>query len=296
VISFADEEGARWGTPTFGSKALVGRLEVAEVLARRDAEGVPLADAMRAAGLDPGLVGEATTALVKLAGFIEIHIDQSTEVAEAGRPCGIVKALAARRRLELTFRGQADHAGTTPREARHDALAAAARLIVTAEDRAASVPALTVTASRLIVDPNAPTTIASRVRLWIDARAPDEEPIEQWSAELGRAVDEVGARYRVAVEVTEASRSPAVRFSQRARAELRAAAERELGAGVPEVVCYAGHDAGILAERIPAAILLVRNRQGISHAPEEAVELEDAAAAARVVARALDRLAGTSVP
>ena len=122
VLSFADEEGARFNTPTFGSKALAGKLDLPSVLARTDSEGVSLGEAMRASGVEPSRIAEAPAWLEKLAGFVEIHIDQTTEVARAGVPVGIVGSLANRRRLEVDVRGRADHAGTTPPAERRDAL------------------------------------------------------------------------------------------------------------------------------------------------------------------------------
>ena len=111
VIAFADEEGARFNTPTFGSRALAGRLDVADVLARTDDDGVTLADAMRAAGADPGGLAEAPAWLERLRGFLELHIDQTRDLARAGAPAGTVRALASRMRLA---RRAARAAPTTP--------------------------------------------------------------------------------------------------------------------------------------------------------------------------------------
>jgi beta-ureidopropionase / N-carbamoyl-L-amino-acid hydrolase len=304
VLSFADEEGARFNTPTFGSKALAGRLDIPVVLARRDDEGVALADAMRAAGVDPDGLASAPRWLEKLAGFIEVHIDQTTELARAEEPVGVVRSLAARTRLEVTLTGRADHAGTTPPAERRDALAAAARLIVGAEDLAlgdgSGAPdggalaldgdhaPLTVTASRIITKPNAPTTIAAEVRLWIDARAPGFGAIDAWRSRFDALVAEVSERSGVGIEVAVASRSDPREFSGEVRAALSRACEDVLGRPAVELVCFAGHDAGVLAERVPAGMLLVRNETGISHSPEESVSLDDAATAARVVQRALE--------
>ena len=288
VVSFADEEGARFNTPTFGSKALSGRLDLPAVLSRRDDAGVVLSDAMRAAGVDPDGIGEAPGWLSKLAGFIEVHIDQTTELAGAGEPVGVVSSLAARTRLEVVLRGRADHAGTTPRGERRDALAAAARLIVGAEDLAERDPSLTVTTSRILAKPNAPTTIAAEVRLWIDARAPGGfAAIDAWRSALDELAFELTARSGVEIDVSVASRSDGRSFSPELRAALARASSDVLGHAVPEVVCFAGHDAGVLAERVPAAMLLVRNESGVSHSPAEDVDLADAAVAARVVARAV---------
>ena len=287
VLSFADEEGARFNTPTFGSKALAGRLDLPAVLERRDDDGVSLRDAMRAGGVDPDGIDQAPgVARARLAGFIEIHIDQTTELARAGEPVGVVSGLAARTRLEVRLTGRADHAGTTPRSERRDALSAAARLIVGAEDLAGAHSPLdgdhgplTVTASRIITKPNAPTTIAAEVRLWIDARAPGFAAIDAWRARLDALVRELEARTGVEIEIAVASRSDPREFAPELRAALTRATEDVLGHAPPELVCFAGHDAGVLAERVPAAMLFVRNPTGVSHSPEETVSLDDAAVA-----------------
>jgi beta-ureidopropionase / N-carbamoyl-L-amino-acid hydrolase len=299
VLSFADEEGARFNTPTFGSKALAGRLDLPAVLDRRDDDGVSLRDAMRAAGVDPDGIDQAPAWLgERLAGFIEIHIDQTTELARAGEPVGVVSGLGARTRLEVRFTGRADHAGTTPRAERRDALSAAARLIVGAEDQAGADSALdgetgplTVTASRIITSPNAPTTITAEVRLWIDARAPSFGPIDRWRARLVGLAAELQERSGVEIELAVASRTDARGFDPALRGDLAHARDVVVGHGAPELVCFAGHDSGVLAERVPAGMLFVRNATGISHSPEEAIDLEDAAVAARVVALAVQELA-----
>jgi len=295
VLSFADEEGARFNTPTFGSKALAGKLDAASVIDRRDDHGVALGEAIRAAGVEPEGIAEAPRWLQKLAGFVEIHIDQTTELARARAPIGLVSSLASRRRLEVDLRGQADHAGTTPRAERRDALSAAAHLIVAAEELGEGIGELTVTASRIVAEPNAPTTIAGHVRLWLDARAPDPDAVAAWARQVAEEAVEIAARTRVEITISEASRSDGVEFSDRVRSALRRASEDVVGGVVPEVVCFAGHDAGVLSDVTPAGMVLVRNATGISHAPEESVDLGDAAVAARAVARALAGLAAEVV-
>jgi beta-ureidopropionase / N-carbamoyl-L-amino-acid hydrolase len=268
VISFADEEGARFNTPTFGSRALAGRLAL-DVLDRRDADGVTLRDALDAANLDPSGLASADEWRARLRGFVELHIDQSRDVFGAGAPFGVVSGLAARVRAVAELRGRADHAGTTPLDDRSDALLAAARLIVRANELARETPGMRATAGRLLVEPNAPTTVPALACVWLDARASEPSSLDAWLEQLG-----------VPAEVQ--SRSDGVQFDARVRAAL---------GGSPEFLCFAGHDAGILAEYLPAGMLLVRNEQGTSHAPGEHVELADAAQAATALALALERLA-----
>ena len=288
VIAFADEEGARYNTPTFGSRALVGRLQAGDVLNRVDEHGVILREAMRDAGVDPDGVGAAPGWLDRLRGLLELHIDQSRDVAERAVAAGVVSGLAARMRVEVELDGVADHAGTTRRSERRDALLAAARLILRADELATAE--MVATAGRISVEPNAPTTVASHVRVWLDARAPRPDELDAWWEELRATTQQLEKATRVEVRMSMASLNRGTTFDKKVRAALRLAAERE-GLAAPEIVCFAGHDAGVIAQRRPAGMVLVRNASGVSHAPEEAVDLEDAAAAARVLQAAIEALA-----
>lgn len=124
----------------------------------------------------------------------------------------------------------------------------------TSED---SAGALTVTCPRIIAEPNASTTIASRVRLWIDARSQDPDELDAWMTRLREGAERLASRSGVGINLQIASRSDGREFSQALRASLADAARELLGQPVPELVCSAGHDAGVLAERIPAAMVLV---------------------------------------
>jgi N-carbamoyl-L-amino-acid hydrolase len=287
VISFADEEGARFNTPTFGSRALAGRLDADDAVARVDEHGVTLGDAMAAAGVDPDGLAAAPAWLERLAGFVELHIDQPRDLAAARAPAGVVTRLAARLRLEVELAGRADHAGTTPREERHDALAAAARVIVRGDGEAAQRLGMVFTAARLEVEPNAPTTVPSRVRLWLDARAPDAETVESWREAMEGEIERVAAEAGCEPEVRTAAWSAGTEF----RGEVRDALLAGLRPPKPRVVCYAGHDAGVIAAARPAGMVLVRNETGVSHSPEEEVSLADAAVAANALLSAAEELA-----
>ena len=290
VLAFTDEEGARFNTPTFGSRALVGRLDVADALARTDDEGVTLADAMAGAGVDPGGLAGAPAWLDRLRGFVELHIDQTRDLEVAGAPVGVVRALASRRRLRIDVEGHADHAGTTRGADRHDALAAAARVIVAAGELAAGELEMVATASRIVVEPNAFTTVPRHVRLWLDARAPSGDALDAWRRALDAHAAEVAAAGGVQVAILVEAGSAGVVFDGAVRDALAVAALRA-GAGVADLLCYAGHDAGVIGERLPAGMLFVRNPTGVSHAPQEEVAVEDAAIGVQVMVDALRTLA-----
>jgi N-carbamoyl-L-amino-acid hydrolase len=287
VISFADEEGARFNTPTFGSRALAGRLDAGDALARVDDQGVALGDAMAAAGVDPRGLADAPSWLERLAGFLELHIDQTRDLAAGRAPAGVVTRLAARLRLQVELAGRADHAGTTPREERQDALAAAARVIVRADEDAAQRLGMVFTAARMEVEPNAPTTVPSLVRLWLDARAPEAEAVESWRVAVTREIAAVAEEATVAHELRTAAWSPGTEFPGDVLGALLAG----LRPPKPRLVCYAGHDAGVIAAVRPAGMVLVRNETGISHSPDEHVSLDDAALAANALLAAAEELA-----
>jgi N-carbamoyl-L-amino-acid hydrolase len=188
-------------------------------------------------------------------------------------------------RLQASFAGHADHAGTTRRGERHDALAAAARLIVHGDDLAAED--MVFTAARIEVEPNAPTTVPSAVRLWLDARAPDPADVERWQAALEADAAAIAGRAGATVHLRTAAWSPGTTFPADVLAALRAGLDEP---ATRDLVCFAGHDAGVVAAERPAGMVLVRNPTGISHAPDEEVSLEDAAVGANALVAALERL------
>ena len=190
-------------------------------------------------------------------------------------------------RLQAVIAGRADHAGTTQREDRHDALAAAARLIVRADTEAAARLGMVFTASRLEVEPNAPTTVPSLARLWLDARAPEPDAVTSWREAVSAEAERVALDAGVELDLRTAAWSEGTTFPE----EVHEALGFALRPGAPRLVCYAGHDAGVVAQRRPAGMVLVRNETGISHSPEEQVSLEDAAFAANGLLKAAEALA-----
>ena len=136
VIAFSEEEGVRFGVPFIGSRTVAGRFDPA-LLALRDPEGVSVDDALRNFGLDPAGLNDATIAAEAI-GFLEIHIEQGPVLEAEDLSLAVVTAIAGQTRMEITFTGQANHAGTTPMHLRQDAAAAAAEWISAVESLARS--------------------------------------------------------------------------------------------------------------------------------------------------------------
>jgi allantoate deiminase len=211
------------------------------------------------------------------AGFLEVHIEQGPVLEQVGAPLGLVTGITGIVRGERVFEGEAGHAGTVPMSARRDALVAAADYVVRVRDVAAAIEDAVATVGQLEVEPGAGNVIPSRVRLSVDARAPERVRLDRLVADL---------------ELEPSFRLEPVAMAEEPRAALRSELEAR-GLPVVELHSGAGHDAAILAGvGVATAMLFVRSLNGgISHSPDELSSPEDIALALDVLASALERLA-----
>jgi beta-ureidopropionase / N-carbamoyl-L-amino-acid hydrolase len=289
VVAFADEEGGRFGLPTFGSRVLAGTLDPASALDRTDQAGTTLAAALRDAGLDPAALGPDPERLAGLAAFVELHVEQGRGLVDRGAPVGLASAIWAHGRWRLTLTGEANHAGTTRLADRHDPMFGLAAAILAARAAAEELGGVA-TVGRVLVEPNATNAVAARATAWLDARAEDDRTLDWLLAAFQAAVEEAAGRHGLAVDLAPESRSPAVAFDRDLTGRL-AGRLRDQGLEPVELPTAAGHDAGVLAASVPAAMLFVRNPTGTSHSPAERAEPEDCVAGAAALAAVLDELA-----
>lgn len=279
LLGFSEEEGVRFGVPFIGSRALVGSVDAA-LLAAADDGGVSVAQAIRGFGLDPGTLREAVVS-GRVLGFLELHIEQGPVLDGLDLPLGIVDAIVGLTRGQLCFVGRANHAGTTPMTSRGDALAGAAEWIVAVESLARRTTGLVATVGRIEAEPGATNVIAGVCRCSLDVRHRDDR---QRTAAVSQVLDAAraiaGAR-GLTVEWDSRLEQPAIGMDGRLTGLLERAA---LGAGLPvhRMSSGAGHDAMILATRVPTAMLFVRSPGGVSHHPDESVRDDDVAAALQV--------------
>jgi allantoate deiminase len=283
VVAFRDEEGCRFGGGFFGSRALCGQLEEADLEAR-DAAGVSVREALAEHALDLRPRGGWLEAP---AAYVEAHVEQGPVLEAAGVPLGVVTGIAGMARGEATFQGSAAHAGTTPMDARADALCAAAEFVVALRDAAAGIEGAVATVGRLVVEPGASNVIPGRVSLTVDARAPDRHRLER----LIGAIERAGKSNSLLQSRLGLRRHEPIPMSPEPTAALRAELD---GRGLPvfELPSGGGHDAGILASAGgPAAMLFVRSARGASHSPDEHSSADDVALCVDVLAGALRRLA-----
>jgi N-carbamoyl-L-amino-acid hydrolase len=284
VAAFIEEEGARFGTACLGSKLLTGAVTPQAARALTDDAGVTFAQAMADAGLDPGGIGPDDNLLASVAAFIEPHIEQGRAQAPLGAPLALAGGIWPHGRWRFTFDGRADHAGTARFADRNDPMLPFASTVLAARELAAANGALA-TFGKLTVEPGGVNGVASQVRAWLDARGPDEDSVARVVTELGEAAGRYCAPHGVSLEVRQESSSPEVRFDQALRARIAAI----LG-DIPVLPTGAGHDAGVLAAKVPTAMLFVRNPTGVSHSPQEHATLEDCESAVTALAAVLDQL------
>jgi N-carbamoyl-L-amino-acid hydrolase len=285
IVAFTDEEGARFGAPCVGSRLMTGHLSPDRARALTDADGQRLADAMRHAGAEPDGIGRDDERLRRIRYFIELHVEQGKGLGEIGAPVGVGTAIWPHGRWRFDFDGVADHAGTTRIEDRRDPMLTCASTVLSARKLARLAGALA-TVGKVRVQPNGTNTIPSHVQAWLDSRAPDEDVLLAAVADIEQAAREYAERDGVRIDVAAESYSPEVIFDS----ALRDHVAHTLG-DAPQLATGAGHDAGVLAAEVPAAMLFVRNPSGVSHSPREYAEEADCLAGVEALGRVLQELA-----
>ncbi len=290
VIGFSEEEGVRFGTPFIGSRALVGRLDE-ELLARTDAQGISVRRAIQDFALNPAEIVQATLD-DDLLGFMEFHIEQGPLLERLGRPLGVVEAIAGQSRLEVTFVGRANHAGTTPMDLRQDAFAGAAEWIIDVERVARSVPGLVATVGSAEIKPGATNVIAGEVRLSLDVRHSADDVRTRMVDKLIRHGEQIAQSRGLSLRQHTCLSQSAVAMDPFLTGQIEEAI-RKAGCEPHRMVSGAGHDAMILAEKIPAAMIFLRTAGGISHNPMESVSVDDVTKAIECGMYLLDQLASS---
>ncbi len=290
LISFTDEEGARFGTSMLGSRAFVGEV-LGDLADRRDADGMTVRAAMASAGFDFDRLPEAR-GIDAVGAYLELHIEQGRVLERAQTSVGVVTGLAGILGVRVTFTGRADHAGTTPMDDRRDALAGAARVALAVREMAAGEPALMrATVGKIAVQPGGFNVIPARCEFTVDLRAVGAEAFTDAEQRVLALLERVAGEEGLGLELATFHRQPPHDFDAGIVDALRAAV-RDEDVGAVELASGAGHDAMVLGRHIPTGMLFVPSRDGRSHTPDEYTAPEDCEAGVRVLARALATLAG----
>jgi hydantoinase/carbamoylase family amidase len=282
LVVFAEEEGTTFGLGMIGSRLWTGDATADSI------ESFLNSDAKKnyvTAGKPHGVRPEAFAAdrfnPSHYRGLIEIHIEQGPAMWENQIPIAVVAAISGRQQYKVELKGVPNHAGSTPMSYRWDALTAAARIILDLERMAPELSDQTVaTVGRIECQPNAINVIPGSVSFTVDLRSPGSDDLFDAHNRLDQMIRESPAKEASLIKIED---QPVVEMDAELVARLMSAA----GARVPTTVSGALHDAAILAPHLPTAMLFVASRDGISHNPAEFSRIEDIAAAARVLGKAV---------
>jgi allantoate deiminase len=284
IAAFMDEEGARFDTALFGSRAFAGE-EVAALSGRTDSAGVSLREAMAAVGFDVDRAGEAHR-VAEAGAYIELHIEQGPVLEAEAVEIGVVTSIVGLRGYRVRLTGEANHAGTTPMNLRRDALAGAARIALELRDAAKARQEATANVGKMAVEPGGANVVPGSADFTIDVRAATTAGV----TELERVVEETVGRI-AAEEELEAELQPTFSLDPLALDPAlidtveRAAADE--GASSMRMPSGAGHDAMIIGRSVPAAMLFIPSLRGVSHSPDERSSREHVELGMRVLANVL---------
>jgi allantoate deiminase len=289
LLVVCEEEGSRFATNFWGSRAIIGAIGPAEADTVTDADGVTLARAMRECGLNPETISSA--ARDDLGAFVELHIEQGAVLETDRIPLAIVTAIAGAVHLEIVVTGRPDHAGTTPMDLRRDALAGAAAMIQAIESIAAALgrPAVA-TVGKLRVEPDQINVVPGRVTFTVDLRHSELSGRRALEERVRSLCGTIASERGLTIALRTLHERPPVPMDGAVRQVLERAAT-ESGTAPAALVSGAGHDAQVLAARCAVGMLFVPSIDGRSHCPEEATDPAHLALGTQVLARALELLA-----
>ncbi len=287
VTALRAEESAWFDVAYVGSAGAFGLLDPACLAAQRSDNGLSLASALAAGGFDPQPIRERRRLLdpARVRAYLELHIEQGPTLVARGLPAAVVSGIRGCKRFRnARCVGEYAHSGAVARPYRHDAVAATVALLHRMEEvwleQEGSGADLVLTAGELYTDPalHGPSKIAGETRFVLDIRSLSERTMEAVASAARAAAADVGAAYRVRIDLGAATDSPAAMMDGRLRSALLDFLERPF-----EMASGAGHDAAVFARvGIPSAMIFVRNENG-SHNADEAMQLEDFAIGTRAL-------------
>jgi N-carbamoyl-L-amino-acid hydrolase len=295
VVIWSNEEGGRFYSGLFGSSAAAGILP-GDIAERRDEQGGALREWLARMGGDAARIADAKIAPGRVAGYLELHIEQGAVLDEAHVPIGVVQGIVGISLRTCTAAGFANHAGTTPMKRRKDALAAASRAVLALREEVRGEPGRQVgTVGEMKVEPGASNVIPGKVTFSVELRDLDEEKIARIGTRILQRFAAIAREENVQIACTPPDLDKPALTAPGFQEAIRAAA-REAGLATLDLPSGAGHDAQNVARFAPVGMIFVPSRGGISHSPLEYSSPEQVANGAEVLYRALLRLDAQAEP
>jgi N-carbamoyl-L-amino-acid hydrolase len=286
VVVWTNEEGNHFGVGTMGS-GIAGGTIGPEILARKDEEGLTVADWLRKYGQDPSRLREARIARGALAGYLELHIEQGPHLDEKKIPIGVVQGIVGITRWRCVVTGFANHAGTTPMDRRRDALAAASRELLAVRDVVLGEPGGQVgNIGFMKIEPGAINVIPGKVEFPVELRDLDAGKVARMWTQIAEKFKQIDKEENVETVCEESAVVKPAKTDAGMQSAIRDAA-KQLGLATMDLPSGAGHDAQELAAIAPFGMIFVPSRGGISHSPKESTSWADVANGAEVLYRTI---------
>lgn len=289
VVIFTDEEGSRFNSGFQGSEAVTGTGDMEDRLKLTDPSGLSFSEVLQTAGLTVDGYVASKREMNKYDFFIEIHIEQGKRLERENLSCGIVTGIAGPYWVEFTFTGEAGHAGNTPMNDRKDALVAVGEFV----HRIPSIPIkisenAVATVGKLAVKPNGVNVIPGEVSLYVDMRDIDKTDQENIVRQVKELANEIAQNHNVGLHMEDKIQITPVPMNKNLQEQLKNTLE-EHHISPYYLPSGAGHDAMVIGADIPAAMLFVKSKNGVSHRPDEWSDLNDCVQAIHVLKRFIEK-------
>ena len=289
VVAICEEESSRFLAGYWGSRAMLGKIQSADLTTLADKDGITIGDAMTNVDLDPREIFSAKRDDVRT--FVELHIEQGPILEEESVGLGVVQAISGQNRSTVTVTGHADHAGTAVMDRRRDAAAAAAAMTLEIERiaRALGRPAVA-TVGRFDVHPGVSNVVPGNVAFTIDVRHPDQVLLDQMLAEIDDVCQRIAAQRSVSVTRQQGFTVPPQPMDA-ALIDIVTKAASKLGHSSIPMISGAGHDSQLWATAVPTVMIFVPSQNGRSHSPDEFTSLDQIVPGVEVLTESLRQLA-----
>ncbi|MEG2937117.1 MAG: allantoate deiminase [Vagococcus sp.] len=289
VVSMAEEEGSRFPFAFWGSKNIFGLVDKQDVLYAEDTEGILFTDAMKQAGFD--FRNEDDTLRDDIKAFVEIHIEQGNVLENTGKQVAVVNNIVGQKRYDITLKGEANHAGTTPMGFRHDTVYAMSKMISESVDKAKEWgDPLVLTFGHIDVKPNTVNVVPGETFFTMDCRHTEGDVLNSFTKEVESLFRQIASELEIDINIDIWLDEDPVPMSKEVVKVLEEACQ-ETGLNYTTMHSGAGHDSQIFALHVPTAMIFVPSIGGISHNPAEATKTEDLVEGVKALTASLYKLA-----
>jgi len=294
-IEFAaliEEEGGRFGSGLYGSRAMAGKISYQDLLEYKDKDGISMAEELENNGYDPKKIKEAERKPEDIKAFIELHIEQGPILENESKDVGLVDFIVGINEFKVKIEGRPDHAGTTPMDMRKDALLSAAEIVKTVEKSAAAAGEGTVaTVGEFRVKPGAANIVPGEVEFTVDIRSKSAELVKQVKSDIKQALENEEEKNQIKHQINELLYVDPIPLSEEI-VELFVESAEESGFSYKKMISGAGHDAMVMAELTDVGLVFVPSRNGRSHCPEEWTDYEDLQKGIETIYKTVKKMGG----